>query len=1169
MKQPNKNNIQAIEEFSSRSLKVISDGGYYVLKSASVETTEEAERIAEDLRGKLSEEFTIWSDGTSVFLAREFIDGNSLLPKIDSPEEVLSIIVEIAKKLGGSIHGNLKPENIIQNRDGNFVIVDSRCRDFYRLALKSEGPGAEYLAPEQIRGEVSEKSDVYALGMLLGKVLCGNTPFDGKSEDTVLQEKQQSAPSWDILRDCPDEIKKIVTKATANDANFRHQSVVEFEEDCRRAMRLLSGGGTALPPSEPQPSVENNVPLNPNKRFVLVGHTGAGKTVLAAGLYATFSRSKSLSVEAADEPTKQFANNFKSSLETGTWPAATTGAAQKLCFRIANNGDAAELDFDEYMGERVSDVESYICDILKEPNGVLLLMNPGGLQFRLKSGVDDTPQELAVRRNKLLSDLKSIIDYLFKLKTRPSVALVITASDRLKTDLKDFEPEFNRYVEEIETALDTRDKNWWKRFEVSVCGELSDQTHPKLNPQGIEDPFLWLTERYNTVVRKKRITKFLAQTTCGLSALALSAATWWGVDWYRASVPEKETRACIAEFSGRNTIKDLRDCVQKLVGIRRGYCTENHITENHGKRVSACGKTCSPFFLYLDRKREFEKNIKDLEIAIDATRASYYEAKVNLALEKATEENCKVAEDVAGWIPLQATEIEKRFDTLKTVCEKEIPAARERYAYKEILGKLNAIIEAPLECGISKDLIEEVDTFCALSPAETKEDHNRRSEDLRHKLFNAKCACERYTFSRLVQKLNEVCEKPENELQAELVKSVETQCATGSVLPQDEQKALVAGLLQKLSQARDSVFEHNAEKLYVALKEKNPQKIDDLIPIVKKWNAFKAQKNIGVRKDLVDKYFSTLSDMTKEKVLALFGRLFDFFADKQLKSEEILDAKFLEEWKEKLVPIATDFNDALKTLAEKKFEQLTKDWHAKMKQQIDDFITSVKGLSATEQLKRLKEYYAERDFNPQNPYVERAEIAVRNGAIDFLNEILKTWNNSQNEYMRLKDLSIALRATPSKVIQQSKIYQFANTYVSWLDNYSRRITVLGGKIYDQGLTPGLINNHYRVKSTHDSNGTYCSGQSPTLVSGWYSYPNNSWTFDLKKPWHSYALEMYLEEVCLTIANDDKTITRTWVKPGLYPSGKSEVKWEDFVLNVDVSGKTIWDITDEVWPPNEK
>lgn len=1171
MKQLNKDTLHAREAFSDYSHKAESDGKFYFLKFASVENAEVAEGIVSKLRERLSSEFEIYREGEKVVVAREFIEGTLPEPKIDSPKEALEQIIEIAEALGGRLHGNLKPENILRNEDGNWIIVDFGIRAFHELVRKNSGTGLQYLAPEQICGECTERSDVYALGMLLGKQLCGKTPFDGMPENLLLQEKQQGTPDWSIIADIRDELKKLVEKATANDANSRHQSIAEFLEACRRTERLLSGGNAEVPQPTPSPlpgKDDDNVPLNPNKRFVLVGHTGAGKTVLAAGLYATFSRSKSLSVEAADEPTKQLANNFKSILETGTWPAATTGAAQKLCFRIAHNRDAAELDFDEYMGERVGDVESYIRDILKEPNGVLLLMNPGGLQFQLKEGADDTQQELAVRRNKLLSDLKSIIDYLFKLKTRPAVALVITAADRLKTDLKDFAPEFNRYVEEIETALDTRDKNWWRRFEVSVCGELADQTRPKLNPQGIDEPFLWLTERYNAFVRKKRVTKFLAQTVCGLSALALSAAAWWGVDWYRASVPEKEMRACMAEYSGKNTIRELGECAQKLVGIRRGYCTENHITENHGKRVAACVKTCSPFFLYPDRKREFEKNIKNLELAIDATRANYYDAKVNLALEKATEENCKVTEDVAGWVPLQSSEIEERLAALKTVCEKEIPVVRERYAYNEILGKLNKIIEAPSAQGVSKDLIEEVDAFCALPPAGTQEGHDRFSEDLERKLYNAKCACERYVFNVLVQKLNEVCEKPETGLPAELVKLVEAQCEAKSVLPQDELTALVSDLEHNLSQARDTVFEHNAVNLCLTLKEQNPKKIDDLIPLVKKWNAFKAQKNVGVRKELVDKYFSILPEITKEKVLATFEHLFNSHADKQLKSEEGLEAKFLEEWGEKILPIATDFNEAVKTLAEKKFEQLEKDWHAKMKQQIDDFIASVKGLEAENQLRRLKEYYAERDSNPQNPYVERAELAIHNSAMDFLEEILKNWNNSQNEYMRLKDLCIAVRATPSKVIKQSKIYQFANRYVSWLDNYSRRITVLGGKIEQQGRGRGIIvKNKFYVESIYDSYGNFCAGESVILESGWYNYPNTQWTFNLKKPWDEYCLILKLRESGF-LGSDERRSPYTWRSPGDCSTGKHSIEWEDFVLNVDVSGKRIWDIVDEVWPSNE-
>ncbi|MBQ6705479.1 MAG: protein kinase [Opitutales bacterium] len=1102
MKQLNKATLHACEAFSDYSHKAESDGKFYLLKFASVENAEVAEGIVSKLREKLSSEFEIYREGEKVVVAREFIEGTLPEPKIDSPKEALEQIIEIAEALGGRLHGNLKPENILRNEDGNWIIVDFGIRAFHELVRKNSGTGLQYLAPEQICGEYTERSDVYALGMFLGKQLCGKTPFDGMPENLLLQEKQQGTPDWSIIADIRDELKKLVEKATENDANSRHQSITEFLEACRRTEKLLSGGNADVPQHTPSPlpgEDEDNVPLNPNKRFVLVGHTGAGKTVLAAGLYATFSRNKNLSVEAADEPTKQLANNFKSILETGTWPAATTGAAQKLCFRIAHNCDAAELDFDEYMGERVSDVESYIRDILKEPNGVLLLMNPGGLQFRLKAGADDTPQKLAIRRNKLLSDLKSIIDYLFKLKTRPAVALVITASDRLKTDLKDFAPEFNRYVEEIETALDTRDKNWWKRFEVSVCGELADQTHPKLNPQGIDEPFLWLTERYNAVVRKKRITKFLAQTACGLSALALSAAVWWGVDWYRASVPEREMRACIAEFSGKNKIGELSACAQKLVAIRRSYCTENHITENHGKRVAACVKTCSPFFLYPDRKQEFEKNIKNLELAIDATRANYYEAKVNLALEKATEENCKVTEDVAGWIPLQASEIGKRFDALKTVCKNEIPVARERYVYNEILGKLNKIIE-----------------------------------------------------------------KPENGLMHELVEKVEVFQSTDSVLTQEEHKSHLDNLAKALSGARDSVFEYNAQRLYSELNGLHLKRIDELVPFVKRWNVFKAQKNVGVRKDLVDSYLPKISGMMRGKVLGLLERLLDAHTRVQMESEKQFEAKFIDEWNEKIVPIADDFNEECRNLAEKTLEQLAKDWRTKMKQQIDDFIASVKGLSATEQLQRLKQYYAERDFDPQNPYVENAEIAIFDYVDDSIDEIFKEWKHSKDEYIRLKDLCVAIRATPSRFIQEKKVYQFANKYVSWLDGYHRTVTIRINQLRTVKVGAIYIDS------------IYFKGRSVSLgYNG--SYPKEI-SFSLDKPWEVVDFTWHVKDRGAFYdggfggVEASNVFSIPWF--GRQKQGEVRCVWDESAevtgwdFQSTVTGKTIVDIVNEVWPSGE-
>lgn len=1112
-----KRKIDIIEQISEFAQKAEVDGALRALKVCMTSSESEAESLAEKLRAEISllAFSEIFSSGNCVVAMRDWIAGMPLRMQRAAPLDALADIVKIADALlaSGIVHGDLKPENVIADESGAFVLTDFCARKFYEVTKGTNGTGISYLAPEQINGTTDEKSDVYALGVILGKILCGKTPFDGKPDDAVLDEKQNSnGPDWSALEimQVPAEISEIVRKATVSDANARYQSVTELRDACESAMRRIeSGGGVSSSSSAPTAGSEpasdepEPIPLNPNKRFVLVGHTGAGKTVLAAGLYATFSRKKSLSVEAADEQTKQLANNFKTLIETNSWPAATTGAAQKLSFRIAHEGNAAELDFDEYMGERTSDVESYIRDILKIPDGVLLLMNPGGIQFRSK-GEDDTKQAVALRRNKLLSDLESIIDYLFKLKKRPSVALVITASDRLKSDLKDFAGEFSRYVEKIESALDSRDKTWWKRFDISVCGELEDQNKPRLDPQGIEEPFLWLLERHDLRERKARMKKIALRSAGMLCAAAAVAAAWWGIDFYRAGVPAKETLACAVKYSGRTDEQDLLNLVKELVDIRIKYCSEKHIADekNLGLRLGVCTSRCSPFFLFRDRSRAFDENIRNLEVAIDAAKASLFEFRMKRALKEASETNCdSIADGIASWRLLQDDEtVVARSGELKRQCAEDLPPARERYAYEKFVEVLKEVETSPQK-GL-RDLPERIEAFLASPTALPEEEHARNTEELKRLLLAA----------------------------------------------------------------RERVFVFQADELEKKIKTFSPQKIDDWTPVVSKWNHFLADQPKDVPAQIVSDKFSALSLCMKKTFDDFLLGLCEKYRDRQMKSQKELKAEFDAELEAKLYPeFPPEFAAAFRALVKTNISGTLADWDKLMASIVADFITKETGRGGADMLRDFREFFYE---NADNPYLENAEKFVANAVFKSLDGITqpKEWKNTEREYLAVKELCAAIRATPSKYIQAKKMFTFANAYIEWLDGYSRNIKVLEGRLRSLGRTSDW-GNPYWVEDTYDSRGNYCAGHSPVLYSGWYRYPDTTWTFSLKKPWEEYTLRMSLKDDGKIYDSAQGTRSWTWSNPGVWSAGKNKVAWDGFELDVEISGKTIWDIWNESFKGN--
>src|SRR5450432_4174408 len=133
------------------------------------------------------------------FISMEYVDGEdlaSLLLRIGRlPADKA---VEIARKLcaglaaahdKGVIHRDLKPQNIMLNKRGEVLIMD-----FGLAAVADQLTGAEarngtpaYMAPEQLKGsEVTAKSDIYALGLVLYELFTGKRPYGANSAKELL-----------------------------------------------------------------------------------------------------------------------------------------------------------------------------------------------------------------------------------------------------------------------------------------------------------------------------------------------------------------------------------------------------------------------------------------------------------------------------------------------------------------------------------------------------------------------------------------------------------------------------------------------------------------------------------------------------------------------------------------------------------------------------------------------------------------------------------------------------------------------------------------------------------------------------------------------------------------------------------------------------------------------
>jgi eukaryotic-like serine/threonine-protein kinase len=144
------------------------------------------------------------------FIVTEFVEGRRLSEVLSghTPLEVHAAL-RLALELGGAIetlhnigfvHGAISPRNVMVLEDGRVKLLDielSGLRDAREVqGLVNVDPPAEYLAPEQIqKAPITEKTDIYAYGVILHELLSWAPPFQGSTRDAIFTKHLREAPA--------------------------------------------------------------------------------------------------------------------------------------------------------------------------------------------------------------------------------------------------------------------------------------------------------------------------------------------------------------------------------------------------------------------------------------------------------------------------------------------------------------------------------------------------------------------------------------------------------------------------------------------------------------------------------------------------------------------------------------------------------------------------------------------------------------------------------------------------------------------------------------------------------------------------------------------------------------------------------------------------------------
>ncbi len=146
----------------------------------------------------------------------------------------------------GIIHRDIKPTNVLL-RDGDHVYLTDfglvkRIGDDNDLTVTGHLIGTpEYMAPELAEEPASTSSDLYALGVLLYKILTGHLPFTSNSPiGTLLKHIQERPQPPSTLNPAiPECISEVILRALEKEPRHRYKSVRELSQAYWQAFHMV------------------------------------------------------------------------------------------------------------------------------------------------------------------------------------------------------------------------------------------------------------------------------------------------------------------------------------------------------------------------------------------------------------------------------------------------------------------------------------------------------------------------------------------------------------------------------------------------------------------------------------------------------------------------------------------------------------------------------------------------------------------------------------------------------------------------------------------------------------------------------------------------------------------------------------------------------------------